>query len=353
MAKAAKVPLRLLVSYEAHERAPTLDATVRSFARVLGFPVEFLYGPTLEAPPAEGTSFRALSSLTARQKAQTLAAGTLALALSDWIDERLNVPAPSVPIYHGEDPEVAAVAVRSEWGLGEKPVRNVIHLLESHGVKVYSVAEDLHEFDAFSFWRRSTPYIFLNNMKSAERSRMDAAHELGHLVLHSRGGARGREAEHQANMFASAFLMPRGGILAGVPTNGSLRQLIQAKRQWTVSLVALVYRMRKLGLLTDWRYRMLFVEIGKRGYRTNEPDGAPSESSQILTKVFGELQRVGLSMAGIAKELLITPAELNSLVFGLVLTQVAGSVNRVPAGTTSPVSRAPVGWTRPALRLLR
>jgi hypothetical protein len=47
------------------------------------------------------------------------------------------------------------------------------------------------------------------------RGRFDAAHELGHLVMH--GHERplpGPEAEREANQFASAFLMPRADVVA-------------------------------------------------------------------------------------------------------------------------------------------
>ena len=56
------------------------------------------------------------------------------------------------------------------------------------------MAENTVTVDAFSVWREYTPYIFLKLMKTAEHSRFDAAHELGHLVLHRHGGPKGRLA---------------------------------------------------------------------------------------------------------------------------------------------------------------
>ena len=35
-----------------------------------------------------------------------------------------------------DGPETAAEAIRSEWGLGERSIPNLIHLLEAHGVRV-------------------------------------------------------------------------------------------------------------------------------------------------------------------------------------------------------------------------
>jgi Zn-dependent peptidase ImmA (M78 family) len=263
------------------------------------------------------SSFRALSTLTATQRDQGLAAAALALAFAGWVDARFRLPEPDLPQYQGIDPETAAMAVRTEWNSGERPIPNMIHLLEAHGVRVFSLAEECAELDAFSFWHAGIPYAFLNTMKSAERSRMDAAHELGHLVLHWKIGVRGRETEREAEQFASAFLMPRGSILAEAPRRGTLTEIIRAKKRWNVSAASLTYRMHRLGLLSDWQYRSLFVEIARNGYRTEEPNGSQHEKSQLLTKVFQTLRHEGITETQIAQDLDIETAELKGLIFGL------------------------------------
>ena len=324
LAEAARISPVSLFTYNAHTRAPEPE-TLNRLADVLHFPPEFFFGPTLEEPPVGGASFRALSRLTARLREQALAAGALAIELAKWIDDRFIPQESSIPKYAGVEPEEAAMAVRTEWGLGERPVQNMTHRLESKGVRVFSLAEDTVDIDAFSCWLGDTPFMFLNTMKSAERSRMDAAHELGHLVLH-RGhhSARGRDAEREANQFGAAFLMPRGSVLATAPRHGQLRQIIEAKRYWAVSTANLTYRMHKVGLLTDWEYRTLFAEISRNGYRTHEPNAARGESSQVLAKVFGSLRDDGITMSHVAEELRIYPDELNRIVFGLVLTLIIG-----------------------------
>ncbi len=77
--------------------------------------------------------------------------------------------------------------------------------------------------------------MFLSTDKSGERGRFDAAHELGHLVLHGEHEDPRREdeisqrpcAEAEANRFAAAFLMPRSSVLArglyAPPPNASFR----------------------------------------------------------------------------------------------------------------------------------
>ncbi len=331
LAEAVELSSRMITAYERGEKKPA-PRTMLRLADVLGFPAEFLGGADLEEPPIDGSSFRAMSRLTAKQRDRSLGSGTIALALSDWIEARFQLPAPDISRLQGIDPETAAMAIRGEWKLGEQPVRNMIHLIEAHGVRVFSLAEDCVEMDAFSFWRGDRPYVFLNTFKTAERTRMDAAHELGHLVLHWRGGARGRDTEHEADLFGSAFLMPRGSVLAEAPRNPALPDLITAKRRWNVAVSNLTYRMHALGLLSDWQYRSLFIEMGKKGYRHSEPNGAQAERSQVLDKVFQVLRDEGVSKAQIAKELNITTDELAKVVFGLVLTTLEGSPSR-PGGT--------------------
>jgi Zn-dependent peptidase ImmA (M78 family) len=277
-----------------------------------------------------------------------MASATFALALNDWIEERFTLPYSDLPLTDEADPETAAGAVRSAWGLGEQPIPDMIHLLEAHGVRVFSLLEECAEVDAFSFWRQDVPFVFLNTMKTAERSRMDAAHELGHLVLHRGHGRapRGRDAELDAQNFGSAFLMPRGSVLASAPRTALLADLHKAKRYWKVSAANLAHRMHRIGLLSDWQYRSIFIELNSLGQRKTEPDGIRRETSLVLQKVLDALRREDhLSKADIAEKLAIPLDELNKIVFGLVLTPMGGG------GTGEAREPGPV--ERPILSIYR
>ena len=320
LAEAVGISPRSLVGYYREEREPSPE-TISLFATTLDFPTAFFSGPTLEEPPLEGASFRALSRITAKLRDQAIAAGALGISLSDWIDERFTLPRANIPQYDHVDAEAAAMEIRSAWRIGERPVRNMIHLLELHGVRVFSLAEDSAELDAYSFWRGETPYVFLNTMKTAERSRMDAAHELGHLILHRKTGSRNnRQAEFEAQLFGSVFLMPSGSVLSKVRRGATLAQIISAKRYWSVSVTALTYRLHKVELLSDFQYRRLFAEIGRHNYRVEEPNPAPRERSQVLAKVFAALAERGTRQTEVAKMLSLHPSELIRLLFGLIQT---------------------------------
>lgn len=335
---------RSITAFESGAAEPS-EPTLTRIAQALRFPLAFFDASDLEEIPEAAASFRSLSKMTAAQRNSAVAAGTLALALDDWIAERFRLPEANVPkLGPHVDPETAAEAVRAEWGLGERPVKNLVHLLESRGVRVYSLAEESREVDAFSLWRNGTPYVFLNMQKSGEHSRMDAAHELGHLVMHSHHDLpQGREIEREAQAFASAFLMPRAGFVASAPRFATLKELCGHKQHWRVSLAGYVYRLHVLGLITEWHYRTLNVEISKRGYRTREPHGVARESSQVLNKVFAALRSEGAGKGDVAAALSIEPDDLDELVFGLAIVPVAGGADR---------RQLAHGGSRPVLRLV-
>lgn len=325
LAEKAGVALRGITAYERGTTEPLLER-VQQLANALEFPVSFFHAESLPEVTPDGTTFRALSRLSAGKREQALAAATLALDLHRWITERFRLPVLDLPDHlSGERPERAADVVRMEWGLGEKPIPNMIHLLEAHGVRVFSLAEDYAEVDAFSFWHDGIPFVFLNTIKSAERSRMDAAHELAHLLLHRHGITRSRQIEEEAKRFASAFLMPKNGVLPTAPNFPSLEQLIVLKKKWKVSLAALALRLHELGAISDWHYRSLCIDISRRGYRKREPQEIRRESSPILKKVFAALREDKMTLPDIAHALHLPQAELNAFIFGHVMLPVEGS----------------------------
>jgi Zn-dependent peptidase ImmA (M78 family) len=228
---------------------------------------------------------------------------------------------------------MAAEFTRAKWGLGENsPAPNMVHLLEAKGVRVFSLTPEYSDVDAFSFWHDGKPFVIINTLKSGERGRFDAAHELGHLVLHGHNGCSAwtKESEREANQFASAFLMPGSGVRRRVPRNPTTDQVLREKQYWRVAALALTYRLNDVGLLTEWNYRQCLIELGRLGYRLGEPGGIPRERSQVLEKVFRSLREQGLSARSIADELQIDVEEFNMLVFGLVMTSFDGGGDNRP-----------------------
>ena len=329
LSRVSGIPLRTLSAYENAHHAPP-PATVARLAAALDVRPEFLTADDVDLLEPDVVSFRKLSRTTAGRRDAALAAGRIAIEIADWIEARFRLPPPDLPTLEKHQPETAAEIVRRRWGLGERPVANVVHLLEAHGVRVFSLADDCREVDAFSLIRDDRPFAFLNTDRSAERQRFDTAHELGHLLLHA-GAPRvhGRDREAEANRFAAAFLMPRRAVIAQGLREATLDRVLAAKRHWTVSALAMTHRLHELHLLSDWNYRTTCVALARDGYRSAEPGGARPEVSQVAAKVLACLRTRG-GVGELADHLGLDPAELGRHLFRLVPTAVAGGAETTP-----------------------
>ncbi|RCW46934.1 Zn-dependent peptidase ImmA (M78 family) [Halopolyspora algeriensis] len=316
---------RITLSGYENSRATPGPEGLATLADALGVRPEFLVGSDLEEIPEGAVSFRAKSKLTVAQKDAARGAGRYALLLNEWIEDHFQLPTPDVPTLTNHDPEQAAEIVRARWGLGRAAIPNVVHLLEAHGVRVFTLAEDCADVDAYSLYWYGTPIVVLNTGKSGERGRFDAAHELGHLVLHGEQATpHGPSSENEANRFAAAFLMPEADVLSRGLQHATAQRILRDKQRWTVSAMALTHRLHELQLLTDWEYRSVCVHLSRRGYRRGEPDSAATgETSQLLQKVFKAVREQG-SLKDIADHISLDWEELNRHVFGLVPLGLAG-----------------------------
>jgi Zn-dependent peptidase ImmA (M78 family)/transcriptional regulator with XRE-family HTH domain len=298
------------------------ELTVARLAKALDFPVGFFSGPEPQEIDVGAVSFRSFSKMSARERDAAIAAGSLGLHLNAWVERKFGLPsADLIDLSYETDPEVAAHLVRQHWGIGEKPIGNMLGLLETHGVRVFSLSESTASVNAFSFWQDRKPFVFLNNFKTAESSIFDVAHELGHLVMHRHGDPKDpRSAEREANMFASAFLMPANDVKARVPRPVTIDVVLRAKARWRVSAMAMAHRLSRLGLLSEWNYKSVCVELSKRGYRNSEPGGIERETSIIWRKILSELWLEKVTKANIADELCLPLDELEGLIWKLAGT---------------------------------
>lgn len=332
LAAALNVSPRAATGWEKGEYPPEPDH-LSSLAVVLGFPKAFFLLDDPAGTTSDAVSFRSLSKKSAAQRDAVLAMCDLAIDLIRWIEERFGLPEWEQLEFYGEAPAIAANLVRQRWGLGIKPVKNMLHLLEAKGVRVLSLSENCREIDACSFWSDHTPVILLNTTVSSERMRFDLAHELAHLVLHQPHENVGPEAEKEANKFASEFLMPQGSIVAHRPKAPTIRSLLKHKKYWNVSAAALAYRLHAEGYISDWNFKSLNIEMGRRGYRTTEPESSLRETSHVLELVLKRLRDLGIGTTFIANQLGMPTEEIEQMLNGLAKVALSGGTqNEVDRG---------------------
>ncbi|MEZ5636110.1 MAG: ImmA/IrrE family metallo-endopeptidase [Burkholderiaceae bacterium] len=127
--------------------------------------------------------------------------------------------------------------------------------------------------------------------QEVDTAAFDAAHELGHLVLHRHGSPQGREAEKEPMRAhrRSDAARKRAGARA---VHGERRASDSSKKYWSVSVAALDYRLHAVGALSDWHYPVAIAvsEIAKRGYGSANPLKGIAKRRRFFQKVFAALR---------------------------------------------------------------
>ena len=245
----------------------------------------------------EGVEFRKRPHTTAREEAAIEASSIhllerylavedlLHLKSVDWEKPR-SAPYPVSEIRDAED---AARSVREDWGLGNDPVSQLAELLEERGIKVLSLA--LQNIDGLTAKVRrkchmAAKVIVVKRDAWSERKRFTLAHELGHMVIDPVAGMGDGEIERAAHRFAGAFLIPADTLRAEMGSSRSsvsIGELVGLKERFGVSIQAIVYRCKDLGILNQTAFERLFRLFNRRGWRKPpyaEPAAIPPKTEE-------------------------------------------------------------------------
>lgn len=320
LAKRLGVTSRTVTKYES-EGAPVDRAS--KLEEVLCFPAEFFSADPLDVPSADEVNFRAGRRANARERNSAVEISSYGGLLINWVKERFSLPSSNIPQLQDEDPKIAARMLREEWGLGTKPLPNLVQLCESKGIRVLGLPVLAESVDAYSHWLNNEPFVYIARSKTPERTRFDVAHELGHLVLHNSSDCLGEDIERQANDFASEFLIPKDSIIEFLPRNPSVDDIIRLKKYFKVSAMALAYAINQSGRMSEWAYRQTCVELTRRGYRSSEPEGMEShEQSRVFRFVLDPQRRPRITVREIARTLFLPEDDVHALTFGVELRLV-------------------------------
>lgn len=211
-----------------------------------------------------------------------------------------------------EGAEQAAEELREYWKIGGDAIANFTELLEEHGIKVALLAG----FDDFDGACAATAdqqqvLIALNSQRPGERMRFTAAHELGHWVMKLPDDMPEKDKENCCHRFAGAFLYPahsvKGDFGSHQRAHVHAQELLIAKRQYGLSMQAVLRRLKDLHLLSDAGYKTLSIQFSMRGWRTDEPEPLPCKPPQRFESLVYWGLAEGLFSKSRAAELLQRP----------------------------------------------
>lgn len=259
-------------------------------SKELNFPIQYFYEKDNVNIDSKTTYFRSLMKTTKKYRVEQIVKmehlGLICNVLFEYINfPKLNLP--SIKYKNNlskNDIENIAQYVRDYWNLGTNPIDNIIRVVEENGIIVTKFETSTNDIDAFSHLvdidNNSIYLIALSkNKDSLPRNKFDVAHELGHILLHewsedieSISREEYKLKEEEANYFASSFLLPKDEFIKDFKKGGNrLEFYIHLKSKWKVSIGAMLYRAKYLGLITNTQYQNTIKIMNKKGILKKEP----------------------------------------------------------------------------------
>ncbi len=332
LAKMVGISRQALSQYETNKSTPSPEVLAR-MAKALNLPPIY-FTRTLDLLPQGTIFYRSMSSATktARKRAESRFSWMRSISL--YVAQFVTLPRAEFPdLCLPNDPlllsdrliDDAASSLREYWGLRMNPISNMVLLLENKGAVVARDQLGAQTLDSLSEFvhEEERPYVLIGTDKgTSARWRFDAAHELGHAVMHASANPKSvskpelhKLMEDQAHRFAASFLLPLesfGDELFSV----SLDAFLALKPRWKTSIAMMIRRARDAGFLSPDAERGMWVNYARRGWRRGEPydDTIEIEEPRLLRRSFELLLDHGLqSTADILSSLALSDTDVESL----------------------------------------
>jgi Zn-dependent peptidase ImmA (M78 family)/transcriptional regulator with XRE-family HTH domain len=309
--------------YENGSASPS-PRVVAALALALGMPSSFFVGDRpLGSAPGTTAHFRSLRSTSKQERDRAFAHALLAWELTRVMERYVRLPPYELPtdLAIGSEDSTASVEevarrARRELGLGSGPIPHVVRLLESRGVVCTRLPAQTRRVFAFSCDFPQRAVVVLSTERTHRAAgRFDAAHELGHLLLHHDEEPGSHAVERQAHAFASEFLAPASEIADLLPRRADWKQLLELKEVWGISIQALLYRARSLKVMNEHTYRRAVTELNSRGWRTQEPgDDGQAEEPVLLRRATEMIEAAGRPVEALADECRLSVDTITTIV---------------------------------------
>jgi Zn-dependent peptidase ImmA (M78 family)/DNA-binding XRE family transcriptional regulator len=170
----------------------------------------------------------------------------------------------------------AANFLREKWNLGKNAIPNIAELLEDKHVKVVKL-NAIGEFDGLqTYANQNIPVIAynVNKLDKKDRIRFTLLHELAHLLLRFDENLTHGQVEKLCHQFAGAMLLPDSALKTELGEHRnrlSIVELGNIKKQFGISMQAIVMRANVCGIVNDNYKRQFFNMMNENNWRVDEP----------------------------------------------------------------------------------
>lgn len=307
------------------------EARLEALAKHLNFPVEFFTKPESQ-PHFDIVFWRSRAAETKYARQMTEQRMTWLCEIFELLEREVDFPVCEMPplnipqdfrLLTGAHIESAAEQLRRQWRLWDLPIPDVALALENVGIPVVMMDLESEKQDGFCFRSPTLDRVFVGintHNISPVRARFDAAHELGHAVLHrnvtaqqSRDPTLFKVIEQQAHRFAASFIFPQKAFVAEV-RQPSLDYFSSLKKRWGLSIGAMIYRAFDLGMIDEEERGALYRNMGRRGWRGvraepfDKPGEMPLERPRMLRRAVEVITAEGVMSKSAFQAALALPA---------------------------------------------
>lgn len=207
-----------------------------------------------------------------------------------------------------DEAEDVAVEQRARWKLSDQPIASVTSLLETKGWYVLQIPDE-QNFDGMAGYIESTRRSFVVSRLgiTADRIRLNLLHEAGHGFVAAQDD---KTSEKAAFRFAASFLYPRERVWEEIGrkrTSVDVEELLVAKARYGLSMQAIVFRLRDLGVISESHYVLLCRYFSGMGFRVEEPGSSElkfEESPMVFKRKVHRALSEGLISASDAERFL-------------------------------------------------
>lgn len=286
---------------------------IAAIAQVTDFPMSFFTTEPRIEFPLDSLLFRARAAMTRRDAVAACHYAEIVYEMVEMLSEYVT-QLPVVALKSQGHPAEAAREVRRKLRIPpDLPIPHLINGMERAGVTIIALPLNVEGIDAFSCWIEDKPVVAVCAGRSGDRTRWNAAHELGHLAIHANRKIRAEE-HRQADEFAAELLLPEVQLRKEIMPPVTIASLAQLKPRWGVAIQALIRRAHDLKIITDRQYTYLFEQLSVRGWRTKEPENLdlPIEKPQGLRRMI-ELSPFANNPARLAAELRVNAGNLTEV----------------------------------------
>ena len=278
LAEKIHVSAMAITHYENGSRKPNMEV-LSALADALGVRVSDFLAVRNENLVFEHEEFRKASSLSQMQQEY------IRESTEEYLDRFMTAVEvlggevlPDAPVLHllplSDDPEKNAAALRCHLGFApDGPIENLIGKLENKGLPVFECPIADSTFSRTTGSVNGRPFIVINPGSSAERERLAVSRELARMMFHWPDSMAEKDIENQATAIGGAFLFPEKDAVRelGVKRSSVTQDMEMVAKEYGISMMLLVVRARRCGILSDSVVRRFHMFASKAGWESSEP----------------------------------------------------------------------------------